>query len=126
MSIVQTQVHHVFMDYCKFMVGNGSLTSFWVDNWIGDYPIKTAFPRLYLLSFSKSALVADMGRWSNGIWLWFLQWLRPLFHFEQEQLSLLSSLLESKPIFCRKMDKKIWTLNNDSLFSVKSCSKMLG
>jgi hypothetical protein len=23
------------------------------------------------------------------------------------------------------MDKKIWTLNNDGLFSVKSCSKMM-
>ena len=125
MSIVQTHVHHVFMDYCKFMVGNGSLTSFWLDNWIGDYPLKTTFPKLYLLSSSKFALVADMGRWSNEIWLWSLQWRRPLFHFEQEQLSLLSSLLESKPMFCHKMDKKIWTLNSDSLFSVKSCSKIM-
>ena len=125
MSIVQTDVHHVFTNHCKFVVGNGSLTSFWLDNWIGDYPLKTAFPRLYLLSSSESTLVADMGRWSNGIWLWSLQWRRPLFHFEQEQLSLLSSLLESKPMFCHKMDKKIWTLNSDGLFSVKSCSKMM-
>ena len=32
MSIVQTDVLHVFMNHCKFMVGNGSLTSFWLDN----------------------------------------------------------------------------------------------
>ena len=61
-SIVQTDVHHVFTNHCKFMVGNGRLTSFWLDNWIGDYPLKTAFPRLYLLSSSKSTLEADMGR----------------------------------------------------------------
>jgi hypothetical protein len=107
------------------MVGNDSLTSFGLDNWSGDYSLKTAFPRLYLLSSSKSALVADMGRWSNEIWIWSLQWRKPLFHFEQEQLSLLSSLLDSKPLFCHKMDKKIRTLNNDGLFSVKSCSKMM-
>jgi hypothetical protein len=125
MSIVQIDIHHVFTNHCKFMVGNDSLTSFWLDNWIGDYPLKTAFPRLYLLSLSKSTLVADMGRWSNEIWLWSLQWRGPLFHFEQEQLLLLSSLLESKPMFCHKMDKKIWTPNSDGLFSVKSCSKMM-
>jgi hypothetical protein len=64
MSIVQTDVHHVFTNHCKFMVGNDSLTSFWLDNWIGDYPLKIAFPRLYLLFSSKSASVADMGRWT--------------------------------------------------------------
>jgi len=28
-------------------------------------------------------------------------------------------------MFCHKMDKKIWTLNSDGLFNVKSCSKMM-
>jgi hypothetical protein len=69
MSIIQINIHHVFTNHCKFMVGNDSLTSFWLNNWIGDYPLKTAFLRLYLLSSSKSTLVADMGKWSNGIWL---------------------------------------------------------
>jgi len=96
MSIVQTDVHHIFTNHCKFIVGNDSLTSFWPDNCISDYPLKTTFPRLYLLSSSKSTLVADMGRWSNGIWLQSMQWRKPLFRFEQEQLSLLSSLLDSK------------------------------
>jgi hypothetical protein len=28
MSIVHTDIHHVFTNHCKFMVGNDSLTSF--------------------------------------------------------------------------------------------------
>jgi hypothetical protein len=28
MSIVHTDVHHVFTNHCKFMVGNDSLASF--------------------------------------------------------------------------------------------------
>jgi len=32
MSIVHTDVHHVFTNHCKFMVGNDSLASFWLNN----------------------------------------------------------------------------------------------
>lgn len=80
-NILQTDDHHVFTKHFKFIVGNGKLTSFWLNNWIGDFPLKTAFPRLYFLSSSKSSLVADMGRWIN-IQTWSLQWHRSLFQFE--------------------------------------------
>jgi hypothetical protein len=30
--IVQTDDHHIFTNHCKFIVGNGRLTSFWLGN----------------------------------------------------------------------------------------------
>jgi hypothetical protein len=40
MSTIQRGDHHAFTQHCKFLVGNGSLSSFWLDNWIRDIPLK--------------------------------------------------------------------------------------
>lgn len=82
MSTLQTDEHHAFTKHYKFFMGNGRLTSFLVDNWIRDILLKTAFLGLFLLSSSKSFVVANMSNWIDGIWTWSLQWRRSLFQFE--------------------------------------------
>ncbi|MCI80767.1 hypothetical protein A2U01_0102038, partial [Trifolium medium] len=32
------------------MVGNGHMTSFWFDHWLGGAPLRTLFQRLFLVS----------------------------------------------------------------------------
>jgi len=49
-----------------------------------------------------------------------------IFYRYKKKRITLSKSMESKPMLCHKMDKKIWTINNDGLFSVKSYSKIIG
>jgi hypothetical protein len=43
----------------KRSMGNGASTSFWLDIWVGNSPLKDRFPRLYSISNKKDAMVAD-------------------------------------------------------------------
>jgi len=80
MSIVQTDAHHVFTNHCKFMVENGSLTSFWLDNWIGDYLSKQpslsyifclSLNLLWWLTWVDGAMESGSGPY-NGADLYFI------------------------------------------------------
>ncbi|GKF20060.1 hypothetical protein Tco_0068698, partial [Tanacetum coccineum] len=43
----------------KKKVGNGEATSFWNDVWLGDFPLKQTYPRLYFLELDKHVSVAS-------------------------------------------------------------------
>jgi hypothetical protein len=43
----------------KRSMGNSASTSFWLDIWVGNSPLKDRFPRLYSISNKKDAMVAD-------------------------------------------------------------------
>jgi hypothetical protein len=53
-------------------IGNGMLTRFWRDVWIGDSPLCIKFPRLFSLSLQKDVCVGELlkveddRRWWNG------------------------------------------------------------
>ncbi|GJR16548.1 hypothetical protein Tco_0799200 [Tanacetum coccineum] len=40
-------------------VENGKATSFWNDVWLGDFPLKQTYPRLYFLELDKYVSVAS-------------------------------------------------------------------
>jgi hypothetical protein len=48
-----------------------------------------------------------------------------MFQFELEQLFPLLSLLETKIMHCFRLDRKIWTLNTNGLYTVQSSSYLL-
>jgi hypothetical protein len=66
-------------------VGNGNLTSFWNDHWIGDQPLRQTFPRLFGISMQKNDVICNLGRLIDGQWHWELQWRRNLFAWEEDQ-----------------------------------------
>ncbi|MCI03186.1 ribonuclease H protein, partial [Trifolium medium] len=41
------------------LLGNGTSTRFWEDNWVGNTPLKERFPRLYSMSIQKDAKVIN-------------------------------------------------------------------
>ncbi|GJS93266.1 RNA-directed DNA polymerase, eukaryota [Tanacetum coccineum] len=43
----------------KKKVGKGEATSFWNDVWLGDFPLKQTYPRLYFLELDKHVSVAS-------------------------------------------------------------------
>lgn len=57
----------------------------------GSSSLTSRFGRLFSISLSKEATVAQMGEWCEGVWVWKLSWRRGLFVWE---VNLLDSLLE--------------------------------
>jgi hypothetical protein len=100
-------------------VGNGALTSFWKDKWIGDAPLKNLFPRLFAISNQKEASVADI--WNSGEEheRWNLQWRRRFFVWEENLLEDLLLVINAAQISDRG-DSWSWQPTNDALFTVKS------
>nr|GEX64210.1 RNA-directed DNA polymerase, eukaryota [Tanacetum cinerariifolium] len=43
----------------KRKLGNGALTTFWDDIWCGNIPLKTRFPRIYMLDYDKVCSVSN-------------------------------------------------------------------
>ncbi|GAU22971.1 hypothetical protein TSUD_247150 [Trifolium subterraneum] len=54
-------------------VGNGHMTSFWFDPWLGGTPLRTQFQRLFQVLTQSTSTVREMGRWVEGPWLWDLR-----------------------------------------------------
>ncbi|PWA76520.1 reverse transcriptase domain, Reverse transcriptase zinc-binding domain protein [Artemisia annua] len=47
------------LSYCIRKVGNGVSTRFWNDIWIGDQPLNSKFPRIYMLDNDRDCYVAN-------------------------------------------------------------------
>nr|GEV32532.1 RNA-directed DNA polymerase, eukaryota, reverse transcriptase zinc-binding domain protein [Tanacetum cinerariifolium] len=47
------------LSYRVRKIGNGSSTRFWEDVWCGEQPLKTIFPRIYLLETNRLCLVKN-------------------------------------------------------------------
>jgi hypothetical protein len=74
-----------FTKAVKKKVGNGLLTSFWNDPWIGDQSLRQRFPRLFGISTQKDEVIGNLGHIAHDVWVWNLQWRRSLFVWEEDQ-----------------------------------------
>jgi len=83
-----------FEDGIEWKVGDGGNISFWEDSWLNCGALTGMFRRLYSLSTAKVAKVAEIGNWSNGVWIWHLCWRRSLFDWEKLLEEQLSQLLQ--------------------------------
>jgi hypothetical protein len=57
-----------YADNVRLKTGNGLLTLFRLDRWLGDVPLRVRYPRLFDLSENKLATVAHMFAlgWGEG------------------------------------------------------------
>ncbi|GKD71197.1 RNA-directed DNA polymerase, eukaryota, reverse transcriptase zinc-binding domain protein [Tanacetum coccineum] len=99
----------------KKKVGNGEATSFWNDVWLGDFPLKQTYPRLYFLELDKHVSVASKLR-ANSLISSFRR--SPRSGIEEEQLLLLISNTSSV-ILPNISDRWSWLLDPSGDFSVK-------
>ncbi|GJX35379.1 hypothetical protein Tco_0246936, partial [Tanacetum coccineum] len=91
----------------KKKVGNGEATSFWNDVWLGDFPLKQTYLRLYFLKLDKHVSVASKLR-ANSLISSFRQ--SPRSGIEEEQLLLLISNTSSV-ILPNFSDRRSWLLD---------------
>ncbi|GAU37868.1 hypothetical protein TSUD_22840 [Trifolium subterraneum] len=100
-------------------VGNGHMTSFWFDPWLGGTPLRTQFQRLFLVSTQSTSTVREMGRWVEGQWIWDLRWRRYLFVWELNILESLNEILD-RPTISTTNDSWCWKHDPSGCYSVKS------
>ncbi|KAL6562846.1 ToMV susceptible protein tm-1(GCR26) [Orobanche hederae] len=77
-----------FLKNLRKEVGNGMETVFWEEKWLGDFSLKSKFPRLYNPTANKLVKVGEMGLWENDRWVWRFAWIRPLFDREVRPVGL--------------------------------------
>ncbi|GAU39871.1 hypothetical protein TSUD_69190 [Trifolium subterraneum] len=113
-----------FSDGVVKRVGDGNLSSFWFDPWVGGIPLKTRYQRLFQVSEQQLNLVDDMGNWLDGEWHWDFIWKRELSVWETELLQSLLSVVVN-PSLLGATDSWSWRHDSSRTFSVKSAYLML-
>jgi hypothetical protein len=99
-------------------LGNGALTFFWEDSWVGNVPLKLQFPRLFSISSQKEAMVADV--YTPGLVpSWGLLWRRRLFVWEEDLLANLLNVLHPVTL-SEEDDRWRWRPEEGNDFTVKS------
>ena len=108
-------------NFCQIRVGNGQLTDFWRDTWLGSTPLFTQFSRIFALDDSQAISVADRLRIG-----WVASSLRrePRGGVEIEQWEAISALIQAFAI-SPQQDRLMWTLDSSDEFSVSSARYFL-
>nr|GEW88245.1 RNA-directed DNA polymerase, eukaryota [Tanacetum cinerariifolium] len=106
--------------HCRKRVGNGLLTRFWSDIWLGDTQLRLLFPRIFSLELNKESNVADKLHSSVELSL-----RRPVRGgIEAYQLNQLLELLGSV-VLSNSCDRWYWDLNGNGVFCVKDFRNLL-
>ncbi|KAK3226985.1 hypothetical protein Dsin_006847 [Dipteronia sinensis] len=51
----------------RVVLGRGDMAKFWQDAWCDSTPLKTAFPRIYVLSINNVGVLKEFGKWIGKI-----------------------------------------------------------
>jgi len=107
------------------VIGNGSKTFFWTDNWLGGVPLYLQFSRLYELSIKKECLMEEMARggWEVGGNGWL--WRRRLLAWEEDSVRECASLLNNVILQENVQDQWRWLLDLIHGYSVSGTYRYL-
>ena len=94
-------------------------TLVWKDLRLGDRRLKDCFPILYVVSFQKNSVMAEVGiLWDDYFWGWNSLWRWFLLVWELHKFNELNKLLFK---FSREVeDRFFWKFDSNSVFSVNS------
>ncbi|XP_076953244.1 uncharacterized protein LOC143627270 [Bidens hawaiensis] len=110
----------------KWVIGSGSDSMFWIDNWIGDSPLKERFPLLFKLERMKGCKVGERlviyERELCGVWSWYRQLVSTNEINEFRQLLILCG----GATVGDGIDRLIWALDGSGDFSINSIKKCVG
>lgn len=116
----------IWFDNClEWVVGEGQKVKFWKDKWIGEEPLCSRFPRLYMVSECKDTTIMEVGHWEANVWVWDLKWRRQRLVWEAGLEDQLLLLLNGKNPIKGKVDSWKWKEDGEDIFSVKSAYNKL-
>ncbi|PWA54462.1 RNA-directed DNA polymerase, eukaryota, Reverse transcriptase zinc-binding domain protein [Artemisia annua] len=95
---------------------------FWLDPWVGRFPLMVAYPRLYALEVNKLCSIADRRVGDNWVWNWSSN-IRPESR-TGSQLQNMESLIHHIHLV-NSEDKWSWDLGPDGVFSVVGTCRAL-
>nr|GEW33255.1 RNA-directed DNA polymerase, eukaryota, reverse transcriptase zinc-binding domain protein [Tanacetum cinerariifolium] len=108
------------LSHCRIRVGNGFLSRFWKDKWIGDNHLCHIFPRVYALETNKDCSVAE--KLNGSVLDSFRRNARG--GVEEHQFAQLRLLID--PIILSfSEDRWVWELNSYGVFHVKDIRRFL-
>ncbi|XVF37794.1 hypothetical protein REPUB_Repub20aG0041400 [Reevesia pubescens] len=103
-----------------FLLEDGSLLSFWEDEWVEGVVLKLSFPRIFALAVNKGKRVKEFGIRHNNLWSWDIVLRRNLFDWELHQWATFLSTI-SNYVMCSNMDDSlIWKGSSKGALSVWS------
>ena len=117
---MENDIFETIKDGFKKNVGNGPKTLFWWDMWLDGDCLKNIFPRLFSVTLQQDKFIANMGVWNGVECHWNLEWRRPLFEWEIEQLHDLESLIMGTVDRREVEDAVVWCFRSNNLLSIKS------
>ncbi|XP_071699376.1 uncharacterized protein [Rutidosis leptorrhynchoides] len=106
-------------------VGNGADTRFWIDKWLGDVPLKDAFPRLFRLESFKDVPITNRLQVADSSLAFSWAWSsKPRWRTADELTSLTAAISLHK---FSKNSSSSWTWKHhaNGLFSTCSLVQML-
>jgi hypothetical protein len=112
-----------FSRHTKLILGNGSRIRFWDDLWVGEMPLKEAFPGLYDIACDKSSLVAEHLSLEYDPFQWDVRFIRAAHDWEVDDLASFFALLYSLRIERDAEDKLWWSPSRKGKFDVSSFYK---
>ena len=115
------KVKHLFKWGATHKVGDGSLTSFWGDTWLGQTPLKIQFPELFGIGEDPTVSVVDC--LENGEWR--VNFRRTFSAREADSWNILLDMLQNENLDENERDEMLWALDSSKNYSTKSLYRFL-
>ena len=102
-------MNNVLQTETEWKVGCGDKIRFWEDQWVGGgEALMMKYPRLYQVSCQQQRVIQQMGRQTETVWEWNLEWRRPLFDNEVDATVRFMDEISQIPIQNQITDCWIW------------------
>jgi hypothetical protein len=108
------KVSSIYLKGRGLKLSNGKLISFWKDTWVGDNPLCTTFPILYVLCLDHNCCVSDVANKD-----WVIDFKVRLHVIVRKQWYYLAATLNNVRLN-ENRDVPFWKWSNKKVFTVKS------